>query len=261
MTCDKEGNVWTGLNSNDKNTRIKNFKLEPNKWYDYSVDINYTNKTVTAKVFDGEKWYKSGLVSLKNDSINWTQSGHSDRGIGNMQLRTANTLDVDDWEFLKLNMVPVNADTKGNGTVRGSGMYAYDRTATLTAVPAEGSKFTGWSDGNKETVREVNVADSAQYTALFETAKLTISDDAQITATAILSNSGNEALNGKIIIAQYDKDGKLLKASLDSINVEADVFEDKTFTLNDSKEAEAKTVKAFLWNNNMQPLTEQAILQ
>lgn len=261
MTCDTSGNVWTGLNSNDKNTRIKGFRLEPNKWYDYSVDINYTNKTVTAKVFDGEKWYKSGLVSLKNDSINWTQRGYTDRGIGNMQLRTANTLDVDDWEFLKLNMVPVNVDAKGNGTVTGSGMYAYDRTATLTAVPAEGSKFTGWSDGNKEAVREVNVADTAQYTALFETAKLTISGDAQITAAGILSNSGNEPLNGKIIIAQYDKDGKLLKVSLDSVRVEANVFEDKTFTLNDSKEAEAKTVKAFLWNNNMQPLTEQAILQ
>ena len=54
------------------------------------------------------------------------------------------------------------------GTVAGSGTYVIGESVTLTAAPAEGYKFTGWSDGNNSSSRTITVNDNATYTATFE---------------------------------------------------------------------------------------------
>lgn len=47
----------------------------------------------------------------------------------------------------------VNATADTGGTVTGNGTYYHGETATLTAIPDSGYKFTGWNDGNTDNPR------------------------------------------------------------------------------------------------------------
>lgn len=54
------------------------------------------------------------------------------------------------------------------GSAYGSGIFAFNTTATLTAVAEYGYHFTQWSDGVTDNPRTVTVQNSATYTAQFE---------------------------------------------------------------------------------------------
>ena len=62
--------------------------------------------------------------------------------------------------------VATNSD--GNGTVTGGGKYAMGTEATLTAVPAQGYRFVGWSDGSTENPLTFTVNGDVELTAIFE---------------------------------------------------------------------------------------------
>jgi len=53
------------------------------------------------------------------------------------------------------------------GVCYGSGNYAYDEFAYLTAIPRYGYQFVEWSDGYKENPRMINVSQSDSYIAMF----------------------------------------------------------------------------------------------
>nr|MCR5658824.1 choice-of-anchor J domain-containing protein [Bacteroidales bacterium] len=63
--------------------------------------------------------------------------------------------------------VVVFANPTDGGTVGGGGPYHYGETATLTATPASGYEFAGWSDGSNENPHTVTVTGNAVYTATF----------------------------------------------------------------------------------------------
>ena len=54
------------------------------------------------------------------------------------------------------------------GTVTGSGTYAYNDIATITATPEIGHHFVQWSDGDTNATRTIIVTEDAAYTAIFE---------------------------------------------------------------------------------------------
>ena len=69
--------------------------------------------------------------------------------------------------------VSVYASPANGGTVSGGGTYHYGQTATLTATPASGYEFAGWSDGNHDNPRMVTVTSSTYYVAVFNEAGTT----------------------------------------------------------------------------------------
>ena len=63
----------------------------------------------------------------------------------------------------------VNVSVNGNGSVeKSAGSVLEGNTVTLTATPAEGYKFTGWSDGSTENPYTVTVTDNISLVANFE---------------------------------------------------------------------------------------------
>ncbi len=54
------------------------------------------------------------------------------------------------------------------GTVTGGGTYGHGAVVTLTVTPDECYRFTGWSDGNTDNPRLVEVTAAANYVAQFE---------------------------------------------------------------------------------------------
>lgn len=54
-----------------------------------------------------------------------------------------------------------------NGNTTGSGTYQYGQSVTITASPAECYEFVGWSDGDTNASREVEVVGTQSYVAIF----------------------------------------------------------------------------------------------
>ncbi len=70
-----------------------------------------------------------------------------------------------------INTYTVKAATHENETERGSvtggGTYNYGDMATLRATPAEGFRFTGWSDGDVYNIKYLNITKDTAFTAHF----------------------------------------------------------------------------------------------
>lgn len=82
---------------------------------------------------------------------------------------TGNATYTAKFEKLK-HTVSVSAGT--GGSVSGGGTYEHGSTATLTATPNTGYRFTRWSDGVTTATRTITVTSSATYTAYFELDKI-----------------------------------------------------------------------------------------
>ena len=67
-----------------------------------------------------------------------------------------------------------------NGTITGSGEYAYNTEATLTAVPSEHYHFIRWGDGETVNPRQVTITENTLFTAEFaiDTFTVALSTDA-----------------------------------------------------------------------------------
>ena len=61
------------------------------------------------------------------------------------------------------------------GTVSGSGRYEYRDLVSVSATPATGYRFTGWSDGVQEASRLVYITRDSILTASFEIIRCTVS--------------------------------------------------------------------------------------
>jgi hypothetical protein len=53
------------------------------------------------------------------------------------------------------------------GVVSGSGVYAVNSVTTISASPYAGYRFTGWDDGNKDSVRVITVTQDMAFVAIF----------------------------------------------------------------------------------------------
>ena len=71
----------------------------------------------------------------------------------------------------EINTYVVSATTHANeterGEVTGGGTYSHGAMATLRATPAEGYRFTNWSDGDIYNIKFINVTENLNYTAHF----------------------------------------------------------------------------------------------
>ena len=82
--------------------------------------------------------------------------------------------------------IDVYANDNTLGTVTGTGQYAYNSYATITATPAEHCIFVQWNDGDTNAVRSVLVTGNASYTATFQAIP-----QHEVTLTVDPENSGS----------------------------------------------------------------------
>lgn len=97
-------------------------------------------------------------------------------------------------------------------------------------------------------------------------AELTLSDLTAMSATVAIRNYGVAPIEPVLFLCQYDKDGNLLEASMDSKTVSAkagDSAGTNTLTATGTKHTKTKTVRAFVWDgiSSMQPISKPIILQ
>ena len=107
------------------------------------------------------------------------------------------------------------ANEKTMGTVEGAAVYAYLSRTQLKAVPNEGYKFAGWSDGETDNPRNILVYSDTAFTAIFKIA----GKEPEVTA---ISESAANAINiyahGRTIVVEnaadeiriYDAMGRLV---------------------------------------------------
>jgi len=92
----------------------------------------------------------------------------------------------------------VVVDRPEYGTVTGSGTYPRGTQVTLTAVPGEYCRFLGWSDGETDVTRLVEVAADMTYTAMFgpEMYSLTVGSNDMTVGTVNTSFTDDEYAHG-----------------------------------------------------------------
>lgn len=96
--------------------------------------------------------------------------------------------------FVAMNyMITVSCDAT-MGTVTGSGSYAYNTTATITATARQGYEFVQWSDGNTNATRTITVTGDAEYVAEFRAVQGI--DDVDALDVNIYSTNGNIVVKG-----------------------------------------------------------------
>jgi len=122
-------------------------------------------------LFDG--WYEEGTLVSADASYEFVV--------------TANRHFVAKWKAQKFS---ITATASTGGTVTGGGEYAYGTEVTLTATPSTGYVFGGWSDGNANATRTVEVTGTATYTATFTKKTYTISTGRSPTAGGMVTGGG-----------------------------------------------------------------------
>ena len=117
---------------------------------------------------DGQTCNVKAMANLGYDFINWTEDGDTVYNEPNYSfIVRANRTLIANFEKQKYT-ITVNANPSDGGIVTGGGSYEYGEYATLTATPASGYEFKGWSDGFVEPVHRVLVTSDATYTAYFK---------------------------------------------------------------------------------------------
>lgn len=88
--------------------------------------------------------------------------------------------------------ITVEAET-AEGTVTGGGVYDYNTSVVLTAIPQEGYFFDSWQDTNSDNPRTINVTGDKTYTANFKQGfaiKFNNHRVVVINGSAVLQNNG-----------------------------------------------------------------------
>ena len=103
----------------------------------------------------------------------------------------------------KLWQVTIESNNSEYGTVGGGG-YVIDSTATIiSATPAYGYHFAGWSDNNTDNPRELKVTCDTVLTALFEAHTVVIDTAVAATTTSTgLTEGSHCSVCGKVLVEQ-----------------------------------------------------------
>ena len=64
--------------------------------------------------------------------------------------------------------VEVVSNDNTQGYTTGSGQYSFGDWITIEAIAYDGYQFVQWNDGNKESIRSIQVTEDVRYTAYFE---------------------------------------------------------------------------------------------
>ncbi len=109
-----------------------------------------------------------------------------------------------------------------DGQVTGSGIYASDETVTITATANDGYHFAGWSDGNTENPRKLNLSSDLTLRALFEADSQTAIDETEAASVNIYAYGNTVVVeNATDDIFVFDAMGQMI----DRVAANADITE------------------------------------
>lgn len=106
--------------------------------------------------------------------------------------------------------INVYASPTYGGSVTGGGTFHYGETTTLTATPASGYEFAGWSDANTQNPRTVTVTGNANYTAIFNevgATYYTVSTQANPDYAGYVTGGGTYEEGSSILLTAVAYDG------------------------------------------------------
>ena len=93
------------------------------------------------------------------------------------------------------------------GSVTGSGSYAYNTTATLTATAEEGYNFVSWNDGNTQNPRIITVVSDTALVATFEAGTYSLTVVPNNVAYGSADGSGNYIYGSSATISATPNEG------------------------------------------------------
>ncbi len=130
--------------------------------------------TLIASAGDGGSVTGGGTFSSGTQvSVTATpNSGYSFSGWSNGSTSNPVTLSITSntsitANFLLIPIYNIQLNAEEGGSVTGSGEYQEGSQLTITAIPDDGYEFSGWSDGNSELNRTIEVVDDLSLTASF----------------------------------------------------------------------------------------------
>jgi len=97
--------------------------------------------------------------------------------------------------------ITVHCNDTAMGTVAGSGTYYGGEQVVLTASPRAHHHFVGWGDGNTQNPRTITVVGNADYTAVFEADRFTITVTANYPAMGSVTGGGEYGYGTEVTIA------------------------------------------------------------
>ena len=138
-----------------------------------------TNGTVTGS---GTYDYGSTVTLTATPDAHYHFTGWSD-GVTTASRTITATQNVKVTANFAIDQFTVTATAGANGTVTGSGTYAYGSNVTLTAMPGTHYHFAGWSDGVTTTSRTITATQNVNVAASFAI------DTFTVTATAVANGT------------------------------------------------------------------------
>jgi len=97
--------------------------------------------------------------------------------------------------------ITVHCNDTAMGTAAGSGTYYGGEQVVLTASPRAHHHFVGWGDGNTQNPRTITVVGDADYTAVFEADRFTITVTANDPAMGSVTGGGEYGYGTEVTIA------------------------------------------------------------
>lgn len=104
-------------------------------------------------------------------------------------------------------MLVLNVNDTSLGQVTGAGTYDYNSNAIIAAIPAEGSHFVQWDDGNTSNPRALVITGNASFTAQFAVNIYTIMVSSSNTSMGTVSGGGSYAHNATVTITATPNTG------------------------------------------------------
>ena len=80
------------------------------------------------------------------------------------------------------------------GQTQGGGLFPYDTTITITAIPDECHTFGAWNDANTNSTRSIHVTGDAVYTATFLVISYSVSVSSNNSTYGMVSPAGNQTV-------------------------------------------------------------------
>ena len=232
----------------------------------FSVNIvsNSNGKGTVTVIGETEYLSEIQLVATPNEHYHFVQWSDGD---ANATRTVVVTEDMNLTAEFAIDMFEVTIGECENGTITGSGEYAYNTEATLTAVPSEHYHFIKWGDGETVNPRQLTITENASFTAEFaiDTFTVALSTDATM---GTVQGIGNYTYGTTVDISAVPNYGYVFKQWSDGVedatrsivvsdNVQLEAqFENATFDVkivsNDESKRTVSVVGEMVYDSEIQ---------